>query len=67
MSCLILAACANYLDHVSKPFVESLLNTGYDGDYKIFKWQHSPRNEWPVDTYRMHLYTKYLQGTSKKY
>jgi len=67
MSCLILAACANYSDFMAKPFVESLLKTGYNDDYKVFKWRHPAKHEWPVDTYRMHLCYEYLQKSGKKY
>jgi len=67
MSCLVLAACVNYHNYVARPFVESLLKTGYDDDYKVLKWRHPVKHEWPVDIYRLHLFLAYLQKFPKKY
>ena len=67
MSCLILTAYTRYPDHMVKPFVNSLLNTGYDDEYEVLKWKHSAKHEWPIDTYRLHLFYQYLKKSGKKY
>jgi hypothetical protein len=67
MSCLILTAYTKYPDYMVKPFIKSLLNTGYDDDYKVLKWEHSAKNKWSIDTYRLFLFYKYLKKSRKKY
>ena len=67
MSSLVLSAYCNYPDEAARPFVDSLLKTGYGGDYRVLKWDHDESKQDPMDSVRLRLFREYLRNTTIEY